>query len=89
MFTDRLSAFFVEMKGRRPKCVSLRPFDAMANLQTISAGILEEYCIVTRSFIVAGPLDLAGSCLSGRLGQPVHLLRVLCPKRNPALIGLM
>ena len=61
----------------------------MANLQTISAGILEEHCIVPRSFIVTGAFHLPRSRPPGRLGQPVHLRSVLCPKRYPASVGLM
>ena len=61
---------------------------AITYLQSVSAGILEEDCIVT-SLVLHRPFNIASTGLPSDFCQPVNLARAFRPKGNPVLIGNM
>ena len=61
---------------------------AITYLQSVSAGILEEDCIIT-SLVLHRHFNVASTGLPSDFCHPVDLARAFRPKGNPVLIGNM
>lgn len=61
---------------------------SVADLQTITAGILEKDGVVVR-FFVGRPFDIPRAGLDRDCSEPINLVRAVRPKRDSTLIGHM